>query len=223
MFSALSRAISQLTDPRILRVIGLCFLLAVAVFALIWTGVGWLLSQQWFETEWLDSVAGWAGAILTLLLSWVLFVPVLGAFIGIFLESIAQAVEDRHYPHLEKAPGLPFWKGVTASVSFLGRVVVVNLLLFFPPAYSIVFLLANGYLISREYFELVAFRRLPPPDARALRQRHANELLIMGIGTAFLLTIPFVNVLAPVIATAMTVHRFEDWRNRAGYPAAGGG
>ena len=74
------------------------------------------------------------------------------------------------------------------------------------------FYLVNGYLLGREYFEMVGVRRLPVADVTSLRKAHSLSVLMTGIAIAFLLTIPVVNLLMPVVATAAMVHLFEKWR-----------
>ena len=91
------------------------------------------------------------------------------------------------------------------------RLASVKRPIFFP----FVFLGVNGYLISREYFELVALRRVGREDAKRIRLAHRNRLFLAGVGIAVLLAIPVVNLLAPVIATAVMVHLFEGWRAAA--------
>jgi uncharacterized protein involved in cysteine biosynthesis len=39
-------------------------------------------------------------------------------------------------------------------------------------------------------------------------------MFLAGLVTAFLLTVPFVNLVAPIIGTAAMVHLFEAWRAR---------
>jgi uncharacterized protein involved in cysteine biosynthesis len=73
----------------------------------------------------------------------------------------------------------------------------------------------NGYLLSREYFELVALRHMGLTEAKALRKKNAFQLFLTGVLVAFMLTVPMVNLLAPIIATGMMVHLFEDFRNSA--------
>jgi CysZ protein len=45
-----------------------------------------------------------------------------------------------------------------------------------------------------------------------LRRRHGRTLFTAGLLIAFLLTIPIVNLLAPLIGTAVMVHVFETIR-----------
>ena len=72
----------------------------------------------------------------------------------------------------------------------------------------------NGYLLGREFFELVAIRRLPQTEARALRKQ--KQTVVIGIGAvfAFLMTLPIINLLTPIIATATMLHLFEKWRSQ---------
>lgn len=217
MFDALGKAINQLFDPRILRVVGISLLLSIVSFVLVLVAVYWALDT--FELSsigWLEATVDWLGIFAAVVIALFLFPPVAVVFLGLFLESIARAVEARHYPELDKAPGISFWQGLGATLRFFALIVVVNIallfLLLFPPAYPIGYLVANGFLIAREYWDLVALRRMQPREAKALFSRHTAELVMLGMGTAFLLTIPFANFIAPVIATAVMVHRFEAWR-----------
>ncbi len=217
MFDALSKAINQLFDPRILRVVGISLLLSIVSFVLVLVAVYWALDT--FELSsigWLEATVDWLGIFAAVVIALFLFPPVAVVFLGLFLESIARAVEARHYPELDKAPGVSFTQGLVATLRFFALIVVVNIallfLLLFPPAYPIGYLVANGFLIAREYWDLVALRRMQPREAKALFSRHTAELVMLGMGTAFLLTIPFANFIAPVIATAVMVHRFEAWR-----------
>jgi CysZ protein len=62
---------------------------------------------------------------------------------------------------------------------------------------------------------MVAFRRIGPSEAIALRKKNAFQVFLVGIFVAFLLTVPIVNLLTPVITTGMMVHLFEDFKSRA--------
>ena len=76
-----------------------------------------------------------------------------------------------------------------------------------------VFYGANGYLLGREFFEMVALRRLTPAETKALRKRKAGSVFISGVLIAAVMTIPILNFAGPVIATAFMLHRFERLRN----------
>jgi uncharacterized protein involved in cysteine biosynthesis len=72
-----------------------------------------------------------------------------------------------------------------------------------------VFFGLNGYLFGREYFEVVALRRLDGDAAKAMRRRFGGRVFLGGVIITGLFALPFVNLAAPVIATAFMVHLFE--------------
>ena len=220
MFKAFSKAISQLNDRRTRKVLWLCIGTAMAVFTVLWVAIGFLLtSTVFFATGWLETAVDLLGGLATLILTWFLFPGIMSALIGLFLEDIAGAVEARHYPSLPKAKGLPATAAMLTTLRFLGVVIILNIslliFLLFPPVFPFVFYALNGYLLSREYFELVALRRIGPEDMRSLRRAHRGRLFMAGVMITLLLTIPLVNLLAPIVATAAMVHLFEGWRGKS--------
>jgi len=227
MVHAFVRAFGVLFDRRILGVLGLCTLLSLTSFVALWWILDWLLTTVLVDTGPVQTALDWLGALAALVAAWFLFPVFVSAFVGLFLDRVARIVESRHYPDLPPAAGLPWHQALLAALQFLGLVLAANALLlllwFFPIAYPIGFFVVNGLLLGREYFELVAQRRLDLPAARSLRRRHGSELLLTGAGITFLLTLPFVNLITPVFATATMVHRFEHWRRREAAHAAGGG
>lgn len=220
MLAAFVKAIEQLGDPAIRRVLWISVGLSVLVFALVWTGVGYLLTQTtFFQIGWLDTAIDVLGGFATLAVSWLLFPAVVSTTTGFFLEGVADAVERRHYPNLPPVRSQPLEEAVASAVKFFGLMLLLNLILLLflliPPVFPFVFYGVNGYLLGREYFELVAARRLDPVEARSLRRRHGRTLFIAGVLIAFLLTIPFVNLVAPVVGTAAMLHLFETIRHEA--------
>ncbi len=219
VIKAFIKATDQISDPRARRVIWRAGGTAVIVFVVLWAVVGFLLTNTTlFAIGWLETAIDVLGGLATGVLTWLLFPAIISALIGLFLDDIAQAVEDRHYPGLPAATGLPVGTAVVMSLRFLGLMLVLNLLmlpfLLLGPLFPFVFYSVNGYLLSREYFELVALRRLGPDDARTLRKRNGLGLFFAGVVIAFLLTVPVVNLLAPIIATGAMVHLFEGYRGR---------
>ncbi|MBT3172696.1 MAG: hypothetical protein HN333_14840 [Rhodospirillaceae bacterium] len=57
---------------------------------------------------------------------------------------------------------------------------------------------------------------MSPTDARTLRKQRQTAVLMVGVAFAFLMTVPIINLLTPVIATATMLHLFEGWRSEAG-------
>ncbi len=219
VIKAFIKALDQISDRKARRVIWLAGAAAVAVFIVLWLAVGYLLANtSLFAIGWLETAIDVLGGLATGVVTWLLFPAVVSALIGLFLDDIAQAVEDRHYPALAAAAGLPVVQSVLMSLRFFGLMLALNLLmlpfLLTGPLFPFVFYSVNGYLLGREYFELVALRRLGPAEARDLRKRNGLKLFFVGVVIAFLLTVPVVNLLAPVIATGVMVHLFEDFRGR---------
>lgn len=221
MFSALIKGIRQLSDPAAQKVVWMGIGAAVLTFAVLWAAIGTLLTETaLFELAWLEGIVDFLGGALVLVLTWLLFPSVISAVISLLLERIAGAVEARHYPNLPPPNDPPLPEALLQAAKFLGVMIAVNLLmlpfLFTGPLFPFIFYGANGYLLGREFFELVSHRRMSPADARVLRKQRQTAVLTVGILFAFLMTIPIINLLTPVIATATMLHLFEGWRSDAG-------
>ena len=219
MLSAYVAAVAQLFDPDVRGALWRAFFIAIAATAALWTGAGFALG--WIALSgipWLDSLAQMLGFAGVFVMTWILFPGLVSAGIAFFLEDVAHAVERRHYPGLPAARTQSPGEMALAAARFLALVVLVNLalvpFLLVPPVFPFVFYPANGYLLGREYFELVAARRAIPEIARALRRKNRWALWSAGTLGAMLLTVPILNWVAPVIATAAMVHLFHSW-NRA--------
>lgn len=189
-------------------------------FVFLWSLVGVLINETTlFDIGWLETIIDFLGGFATLLLTWFLFPGLVTAVIGLFLDKIVDGVEAVHYPHLPPADGLEFSEALMGTIKFFATLVFMNLFvllfLFIPPLFPFVFYGVNGYLLSREYFELVAQRRMSRVEARALRKAHSGRLLIFGVGATVLLTLPIVNLLIPMVAASTMVHLFEDWRKNS--------
>ena len=223
MLSDIGRALGQLADGRFLSVLlfgvgltlALLFGLAAAVFWAVGLVVPPVFTLPWLgEVTWAADVLSWAGAGLVLVLSPFLMVPVAGAFTGLFLDRVADAVEARHYPGLPPAPGTPVLTALIDALGFLGLVVLANLLalviyLLVAPLAPVIFWIVNGFLLGREYFTMTALRRMDRRSARALWRRHMGELSLMGGLLAMALTVPVVNLVVPVLAAAAFTHAFH--------------
>ena len=78
-----------------------------------------------------------------------------------------------------------------------------------PPLAPFVFWLVNGFLLGREYFQLVAVRRMPVAEAAALRRRHAGRLWLAGVLMAVPLSVPVLNLVVPIVEVAVFTHQFH--------------
>jgi uncharacterized protein involved in cysteine biosynthesis len=221
IFNALSRALAQLPDPGFRKVLAKSLLLSIVVFVLLAAGLSsglFLIPQS--EIAWLNWVIGVVSGVGVFLGLVLLFPAVMTAMIGLFLDDIAEAVERRYYP--DQPPGRPLETGtaVLSALRFLGTVLLVNILLlplyavllFFPPLSWLLSLAVNGWLIGREYFEAVAFRYQPRGEADLLRRQRRADVWRCGLLIVLLLTIPLVNFIVPIVATAFMVHVYKRLR-----------
>ncbi len=219
--AAFLAAIGQLPDPRFRRVlflgVGLTVLLLWAAYALVFFGVSWLLPDTitlpWIgEVGFVDQILSWGSLILMMILSVFLMVPVASAFTGMFLDDVADAVEERYYPGLPPVEPVPFIDNLRESLGFLGVMVGTNILalvLYFTPLAPFVFYGLNGFLLGREYYRMVAVRRLGHAGAKAAFRRNFLTVWVAGALMAVPLTIPLMNLVVPILGAATFTHLFH--------------
>ena len=222
------RALGQTGDGRFLRVMALGVLLALALLFAIYAGLitvvdlfvpGSISIPFIGEIGGISTLFGWGSLLLVLVLSVFMMMPVASAFTAFFLDEVADAVEDRHYPGLPPAQSMGFIDTLADTAGFLALLLVVNLLslLLWPfagPLMPVLSWAINGYLLGREYFTLVAARRLGRAGAIALRQRHAGQVWLAGALMAAPLSFPLVNLLVPVLGVATFTHMFHRLNRR---------
>jgi uncharacterized protein involved in cysteine biosynthesis len=218
MISALVRAFGDLSAPQVRRFAVLGLALALASFVALWIAIALLLGGttlfEWGPLEWLTDILG---GVAVLVLSWLLFPAVVTIVMGFFLDRIAGAVEALHYP----GRAAPRRSSVAETIATTFRLMAITLLLniLALPVYLLapginlfVFLGLNGYLFGREYFEVVALRRLDPAATRGARRRAAGRVFLGGVVIAGLFAVPLVNLVAAVVATAFMMHLVESMR-----------
>lgn len=213
-------ALRQVGDPAFRRVMMLGVALSLALLVAVYAGFLALIQTLVPETveiplvgpvAGLDTLVSWGSALFMIVLSAFLMMPVAAAFSGLFIEDVVRAVEARHYPHLPPVPRLSFADTAIDAVNFFGLLVAVNvgafvLVPFVGPLAPVLFWAVNGALIGREYFTLVAMRRLGRDGARALRKRHRLRVWLAGTLMAAPLSVPLVNLVIPVLGAATFTH-----------------
>lgn len=214
MISALFRAIAQLPDPPIAKVIWLSVIATLLGFAaLVFGAAGVLHAAHLTGIPWLDPVVDALGGIAMLGLAYLLFPAVLPAVSSLFLDAVAAAVERRHYPGLPPARPQPFREVLLGALKFLAVSIALNLaaLPFYliPGMNLVLFLALNGYLLGREFVEQVGVRHMDLAALSALRRRHRPRVFMAGILICAIGAIPVLNLLGPVIASAFMVHVFH--------------
>ncbi len=215
MLKALSRTVSQLFDPATFGVLIASVLGAAGVLAAVAAAVDVFVTRlTLFTTGWLNTLAHLAVGIGTALLAIALFGAVAAMIAGLFVDPVARAVERRWYPGLPPARASGLGEQLAGGLSFLLAASVLNLLAL--PLYLIwgadvpIFLGLNGYLLGREYFGLVAPRRVDRRTARLLWRAHRIRLILCGAMIAGFSFVPLANLLTPVLATAFMLHIYHD-------------
>ncbi|MCK0150094.1 EI24 domain-containing protein [Marivita sp. S6314] len=216
--------LGQLGDPRFRRVLLLGIGLGIALLVAFFAALLWVLNAAFGpeatlpfigEVTWLNDLVSWTALISMIVLSVFLMVPVASAITSLFLDDVADAVEDKHYPHLPKAERVSWGDGLRDTVNFLGVLITANVLafilyVFFPPFALFIFWGLNGFLLGREYFTLAAMRREGRAGARALRKRHLGKIWLAGILMAMPLSLPLVNLVIPILGAATFTHLYHQ-------------
>ncbi|MEP1538877.1 MAG: EI24 domain-containing protein [Paracoccaceae bacterium] len=217
------KALGQIGDRRFNKVLFLGIALTIAL--LIGATAGLVAFADWIvgdstdvpvigEITWLDDILSWGSVILMFVLSIFLMVPVASAITSLFLDEVAQAVEDKHYPDLPAVAPVPFGDALRDTLNFLGVLIGANVLaialyLIFSPLTPFIFWGLNGFLLGREYFTLAAMRRVGRKGAHELRKQNTGTIWFAGTLMAIPLSIPLVNLIIPILGAATFTHIFH--------------
>lgn len=235
VIKAISLALGQIGDPAFRKVMAVGVVGALFVFLALWFLSAWGIALiPWAELpwvgwmfDWIAEAASWLGDVafisVMLTVTFLLFPAVTTTIVSLFLDQIIGAVEDKHYPGRGEPRPQPVVEVVGQSLKFLAIVIGVNILalpiyavlLFLPPFNLVFYYLLNGYLVGREFYEMVSIRRMTPEEAIVLRKRFGGRVVLAGAVIVFCMTIPILNLLVPVLAAAAMVHIFESMRQRA--------
>jgi uncharacterized protein involved in cysteine biosynthesis len=214
MLTDLVRALAMLAVPAVRRTFLLSVGVAVALLIVMFPATdalvraagttGYVLLDRTLE------VVGLAG---TAILAWFLYPTVIAAVLGFLLDRVVAATEARYFPALPPAREQSLLEVTVYSLAFAALVLALNLValpLYLIPGLNLpVYLLLNGYLLGREYVELVLARRHRFGELGRLRRRHKAQLWASGLVTALILLVPVVNLLAPVVGAAFATLRLH--------------
>ncbi len=211
LITPLARALGQLDDRAFLSVLIQSLALSALTFMGLHAVAVWVVHGllQWHgPLAWLVDILGSIGASV---LSLWLFLP-LAAFIGtLFLDRIARAVEQRHYPFLPAAQGaslaVQIWDGLVLAL----RILLLNLLallviLLLPGVGLILGWMVAAYGMGRGLFVAVAMRRMTRAAAEQVYRHGRIVILAQGGLLALASVVPLLNLFIPIIGTAIMVH-----------------
>lgn len=220
MLRAFTLALGQLGDPAVLRVLLKSLAITLLLFLVLGSGLWWvaqtglgLLGLEESRFAGAEGLRGVLALVGVLIAGWLLWRIVALAVLQFFADEVVRAVELRHFPAAaatarqlglreELANGLA---GALRAIGWNLLALPVALVLavtgFGAP---LVFWLVNAVLLGRELQDMVWLRHRPTPDAPA--PVGAGTRLMLGGATAALLTVPFVNLLAPLLGAAAATH-----------------
>ncbi len=213
MLNAALMALRDVLSPEfrsiLWKALGLTALLFMALLLAVEGTISLFASFPW---PWLETLVAWVTGLGLFAAFLLLMAPVTAIFAGLFLDDVAELVERRDYP--QDPPGRPadFLTALVTGIEF-GLLMLAVFLLVLPlwllaigPA---VMVMANAYLMGREFFVMAAMRHMSAREARALRKAHAGQVFAAGLLPALLTHVPFVNLFVPLFATAYFVHIYK--------------
>jgi CysZ protein len=223
MLAAALQAFQQLFTPPFRAVLVKCVGFTIGLLVVLIILVEWVFGQVVEWPPWVETATEWLGGLALVAGSIFLIPPVTSLMAGLYLDDIAAEVERVYYPSDPPGHELPTLAAIGVGVKFFLVVLIVNLialfLLLIPGVNLIAFYVGNGYLLGREYFEMVATRYLTAEEVRRLRKANMAYVSLCGLIIAGLASVPILNLLTPLFATAFMVHIYKSLARHAGYGA----
>ena len=213
MIFAAIKAVNDVLSPPFRKVLwkalGLSVLLFVAILVTLEVILSVLVAFPW---PWLETILAVATGLGLFAAFFFLMAPVTAVFAGLFLDEIAEVVEQRDYPDDLAGKPLANLAALVIGIQFGLLVLLINLAmlpLLFVGIGAALMVIANAYLLGREYFQMIAMRHLPVKQAKALRKQNAGRVFAAGLIPAGLALVPILNLFVPLFSTAYFVHIFK--------------
>ena len=208
-FKALGDLLSREFRSVLFKAIGMTLVLFIAILIGVEILLAYLAAIPW---PWAETLAAIGAGLALLVAFFFMMAPVAAIFAGLFLDDIASRVEAKHYGADAKGLPLSGFRAVQTSLQFALIILVVNIAvlpLVFTGIGALALIIANAYLLSREFFEMIAMRHMPVDEARLLRRENTPRIFAAGFVPALLSMIPVVNLAVPLFATSYFVHIFK--------------
>ncbi|AQS42375.1 MAG: Etoposide-induced EI24 protein [Candidatus Tokpelaia hoelldobleri] len=227
LFDSILLALKRLVTPQFRSMLWKSLGLTVLMLVLAWLGLRTLFYTTlapWLATFFPDMPAWfhWFGVVGTFLFALVfgiglatalafLIAPLTALVGSFFIDEAADIIEKKNYRTDKPGKAMPLGRALLIAfrflgLSLLGNAFVLLCLLFAPGLHMIAFLVINGYLLGREYFEFAAVRLRPEKQAKQFYQKNALTVFLGGLAIAVFLSIPLLNLLTPLFAAALMVH-----------------
>ncbi len=220
---ALALSFRQLGDRAIVGILVKSLAITLAIFIALGALLtfGFQLLAERYEWEAVQGLGALLVALIIVLAGWLLFRFVALFVLQFFAEDVVRAVEGRHYPHVVgTARSVPFAEEMRRGTRSTLRALAFNLLAL-PVAIALLvtgvgtallFWAVNALLLGRELQDMVWMRHRGDGDRPPVG---AGRRFALGGVVAGMLSLPFVNLIAPVIGAATATHLVHGTKEHA--------
>ena len=217
IISSARKAIRQVFAPQFRSVVWKSIGLTILLFFGMWFGLdllaGTFLAPLLGPWPWMTTAIAWLLGAGVIIGAGFLLAPTAAVFAGLFLDDVAEAVEESEYSEDTPGVAVPMGQSIWLAVKFTALVICANLfalmLVLLPGINFAIFFLVNGYLLGREYFQFAAMRHMSEHDANLLRKRHELSIFLAGLIVAGIMSVPLINIFSPIFAAIMMVHLYK--------------
>ena len=114
---------------------------------------------------------------------------------------------------------MPLHEALIDAMQFTALLVAVNVFAFLAglllgPLAPVLWWGVNGLMLGREYFSVVALRRMKRREMKRLLRRHFLTVWAAGVLMAIPLSVPVMNIVIPVLGVATITHLFHRLRRQ---------
>ncbi len=226
MLKSLLKSLAIFGDSFFWKIIFLSMLISLSILTIFWYGIGYILIDIEFNSWWLswldwtmDGLVTWLGPIVAIALSYFLFPITFPLITLIFLNPIVLYLEKKYYPESTSTINAPtFMQSLPSTIKFTLTALVLNIVALpfylIPVVNVVVYFSLNGYLFGREYYEMISLRYLSVQDMKKVRLENAIKIMKAGLVITGIFITPFLNIVAPIVATVLMVHLYHITLNK---------
>lgn len=211
-------ALKQLGERRLWRpvvratIFSLLSLLLIIILSTEVTGIIFDLIFSYFDSyekdSWLRVGVQSIVVIFLFLVVFFFFGSLQAAFLGLYIDDVIDAVQDKHYPSISLRPAPKLITSLRISIRLVGLSFLVNFLAaplfllgwFFPPLGVAIQVIVNGFLLGKEY-KTVLQERLNEEDYKP-----SQSFTMHGAIGSALFMIPGLNFVAPLLICVSIQH-----------------
>lgn len=201
---------SRGTMPIMLGALGV----SIAIIMVLWWLSSWLIGSillDYIEWDWLITLMQGAAALG---LVWGIFPLLIPLFISFFVNQLSAIIESREYPESPQGSDMPFWPEFAMDLRFSFYAIGLNLLILpfylIPGINLIIYYALNAHLLGKQYMMMVSRRHIADQPLQDLLEAEKTKRYIYGLIIVFFSTIPVLNLIAPIFATALMVHAYQQ-------------